>query len=149
MGFKKRSSSKESDLKTLENDSSVASYIAAIADPKRQEECQTLLRMMKKVSGRQPKMWGSSIVGFGRYHYKYASGREGDWMRLGFSSRKASLTIYCMSGFSEIKPLLKKLGPVTHSVSCLYVKKLEQIDMRVLNEILEFFWADMGRRYPD
>lgn len=149
MGLKKRPTQKKSDLKTRENNASVDGYVAAITNATRRGECQTLLKMMKKTSGMKPKMWGSSIVGFGSYHYKYASGREGDWMRLGFSSRKQSLTVYCMTGFKEIAPLLKKLGPVTHSVSCLYIKKLEQVDLKVLGEILDFFWDDMARRYPD
>ena len=147
MGFKARSS-RSAQPKTVENSASVASYLQAIPDPTRQAECRLVLKMMGEVSGEKPKMWGTSIVGFGRYHYKYASGREGDWMRIGFSSRKKTLTIYSMGGFSKMKPLLKRLGPAKHSVSCLYLDGLEEIDPAVLRELLQLFWDEMARHYP-
>ena len=92
--------------------------------------------MMKEITGESPKMWGPSIVGFGSYHYKYDSGREGDWFVAGFSPRKQSLTLYIMSGFRRYDELLAKLGKHTHGKSCLYIKKLEDVDMSVLKEMV-------------
>ena len=95
-----------------------------------------MLRIMEEIVGEPPKMWGGSIIGFGSYHYKYASGREGDWMLTGFSPRKQSLTLYIMSGFSRYDELLSKLGKYKTGKSCLYIKKLEQVDAAVLKELI-------------
>jgi hypothetical protein len=92
-------------------------------------------------------MWGSTIVGFGRYHYKYATGREGDWLRMGLSARKKSLTLYCMAGYDNKKALLKQLGKVEHSVSCLYIKSLDDVDMAVLRKLIKLFWKEMAAGY--
>jgi hypothetical protein len=148
VGFKSRPAARETGVKTLENNAGVPKYMASIPDPARREECKLVLQMMREVSGLQPKMWGSSIVGFGSYHYKYASGREGDWMRIGFSARKKSLTIYSMAGFDKMGALLKRLGPAKHSVSCLYLAKLDEVDIGVLRELIELFWNEMSARYP-
>ena len=117
-------------------------------DPKRQDDCMTLMKMMEDITGEKPVMWGPSIVGFGLYHYRYASGREGDFMRCGFSPRKQDLTIYIMSGFKDYGALLKKLGKHKTSVSCLYVKKLADVDVAVLHEIIERSVAWMDKTYP-
>jgi hypothetical protein len=148
MGFKTRSGRGKPEVKTLENDASVAKYIASIGDLRRRAECKLVLKMMGEISGEPPKMWGASIVGFGRYHYKYASGREGDWMRIGFSSRKKTLTVYSMAGFKKMKPILKRLGPTKHSVSCLYIDSLDDLDTEVLRELLQLFWDEMAACYP-
>ena len=92
-------------------------------------------------------MWGSSIIGFGTYHYKGASGREGDWMRTGFSPRKQSLTIYCMPGFSKQSDLLKRLGPHKTSVSCLYIRNLDDVDLGVLSSIVKRSMQQMTQLY--
>ena len=117
-------------------------------DPKRLDDCMTLMKMMEDITGEKPVMWGPSIVGFGLYHYRYASGREGDFMRCGFSPRKQDLTIYIMSGFKDYGALLQKLGKHKTSVSCLYVKKLADVDVAVLHEIIERSVAWMDKTYP-
>jgi len=98
------------ELKTKLNDASVEKFLNTIEDINKREFAFTILELMKKVTKAKPKMWGTSIVGFGIYHYKYASGREGDWMQVGFSPRKQSMTLYIMSGFSRYDDLLSKLG---------------------------------------
>ena len=103
---------------------------------------------MEDITGEQAVMWGPSIVGFGLYHYKYASGREGDFMRCGFSPRKQDLTVYIMSGFKEYGDLLSKLGKHKTSVSCLYLKKLADVDLAVLREMIERSVAYMDKTYP-
>ncbi len=105
------------------------------------------MEIMKKVTKVEPKMWGTSIVGFGTYHYKYASGREGDWFLTGFSPRKQNLTLYTMSGFDEYDSLLKKLGKHATGKSCLYIKKLEDVDMKVLKELVTKSVKHMQKAY--
>ena len=122
-------------MKTLENDGSVADFLKRVEEAKR-KDCQELVKIMKRVTGKNPKMWGDSIVGFDKYHYVYASGREGDWPITGFSPRKQSLTIYIMNGFKDYSKELKKLGKYKTSVSCLYVKRLEDIDTKILEKII-------------
>lgn len=130
------------ELKTQKNDGSVEDFIAG-ADEKRREDCRTILALMEEITGEKPAMWGESIVGFGSYHYKYASGREGDWFLCGFSPRKQNLTLYIMAGFSKYDALLKKLGKHKTGVSCLYVNKLADIDMTVLRQLIEQSVAHM------
>jgi len=105
--------------------------------------------MMAKITGKPPVMWGPSIVGYGTYSYKYASGREGDWPRAGFSPRKGAITVYCMPGFTKKKDLLAKLGPHKTSVSCLYIKRLDDVDLDVLAEIVKRDLAQMATLYPE
>ena len=124
------------ELKTKINDASVENFINSVEDEKKREFAFTILEMMKKVTKAEPKMWGTSIIGFGTYHYKYKSGQEGDWMQVGFSPRKQAMTLYIMSGFSRYEELLSKLGKFKTGKSCLYLKKEEDIDMKVLNELV-------------
>jgi hypothetical protein len=107
-----------------------------VADEKKRRDCFTILELMQQVTGTEPEMWGSTIVGFGRYHYKYASGREGDWFLTGFSPRKQNLTLYIMAGFTEYEALLSKLGKHSTGKSCLYIKKIEDIDLEALRELV-------------
>ena len=125
------------ELKTKKQNGGVKEFLAAIADPRIRQDCQTLADMMSKVTGDPGDMWGSSIVGFGTYHYRYASGREADWLRMGFSPRKQNLTIYFMSGFEDKQDLLTKLGPHSLGKGCLYVKRLSAIDMTVLKQLIK------------
>jgi hypothetical protein len=125
-----------SENKTKPTDADVLEFIATVPDERKRQESLTLLELMREVTGEEPKMWGSSIVGFGSYHYKYASGREGDAALTGFSPRKAAMTIYITAGFGEYEELLQKLGKHTTSVSCLYVKRLSDIDLGVLRELV-------------
>jgi len=122
--------------KTSQNDKSVDDFIDQIDDEKRRQDCFTILKLMKKITGSEPKMWGDSIVGFGDYHYKYASGREGDWFLTGFSPRKQNLTLYIMSGFGKYAELLEKLGKFKTGKSCLYIKSLEDIDLTTLKKLI-------------
>lgn len=124
------------ELKTKPTEQSVEEFINSIADDRRRAECLTVLELMKQVTGEEPQMWGDNIVGFGSYHYKYASGREGDWFLTGFSPRKQNLTLYIMSGFDQYDHLLAGLGKVKTGKSCLYIKKLEDIDLPALKELV-------------
>jgi hypothetical protein len=135
-------------LKTKPTALSVDAYIEAIPDEARRRDCRTLLALMKKVTGMKPRMWGSSIVGFGSYHYKYASGHEGDAALTGFSSRKQDLTIYIPAGFDKHAALLARLGKHKHSLSCLYVKRLSDIDHALLGKLIVSSIEEMRRRYP-
>ena len=125
------------ELKTKSTKRSVKDFVDAIKDEQRKKDCRTVSRIMKRITKANPKMWGPGIVGFGSYHYKYASGREGDWFLVGFAPRKQSLTLYIMSGFKKYSALLKKLGKHKIGVSCLYVKRLDDVDMDVLTELIE------------
>lgn len=124
------------DIKTKKTKASVETFLHKVENQKRKDDSFVVLDLMKKITKEEPKMWGPSIIGFGDYHYKYASGREGDWFLVGFSPRKTSLTLYIMAGFKEYENLLKKLGKYKTSVSCLYINKLEDIDMKVLKELI-------------
>jgi hypothetical protein len=124
------------ELKTRPSRRSVTKFLAGIRDPELRRDCTTLVRLMKKVTGARPVMWGSSVVGFGSYHYRYASGREGDWFETGFSPRKGSLTIYLMGGAAREPALRKRLGPHKTGVGCLYVKRLADLDPRVLARLV-------------
>lgn len=124
------------DNKTKPTTISVDDFLVT-ADDRRRAEARILIKMMRQISAQEPVMWGPSIIGFGSQHYKYDSGREGDMPRLGFSPRKASLTIYFSEGFDRHSALLSKLGKHKISVSCLYVKKLDDIDMEILRQMLE------------
>ena len=115
------------EIKTKKNDASVEKFLDAVEHPKRREDGFTVLELMKKVTKEEPRMWGSSIIGFGSYHYRYASGQEGDWMLVGFSPRKASLSLYIMSGFEAYDDLLGQLGKFKTGKSCLYINKLEHL----------------------
>jgi ribosome biogenesis protein Nip4 len=122
--------------KTKKNDASVAEFLAAIEDEKRRADSEVVLKMMKSVTRAEPKMWGSSIVGFGSYHYVYASGREGDWPLVGFSPRKQALTLYLMTGFDHYGELMEKLGKFKTGKGCLYIKKMEDVDTKVLKQLV-------------
>jgi hypothetical protein len=127
---------KKVEVKTKVNDASVEGFLNSVTDEQKREDCFEILKLMRQVTKEAPKMWGSSIVGFGSYHYKGASGREGDWLLTGFSPRKDNLTLYIMGGFELHKDLLKKLGKHKTSVGCLYIKKLDDVDKKVLKELV-------------
>jgi hypothetical protein len=124
------------ELKTQPTNEKVTDFLDKVVDPVKRRDSYKILELLKKVTGEEPVMWGTSIVGFGRYHYQYASGREGDWMLTGFSPRKQALTLYILSGFDEYDDLLGKLGKYKAGVSCLYIKKMEDIDQEVLEELV-------------
>ncbi|MGI8513958.1 MAG: DUF1801 domain-containing protein [Acidimicrobiia bacterium] len=116
-------------------DKTVGEFLAGVEHPKRRRDAETLLSLMGRVTGEKPRMWGS-IVGFGQYHYKYASGREGDSGAAGFSPRKAATTVYLPDGTGAHTDLLERLGPHTTGVGCLYIKDLEDVDLNVLETIV-------------
>lgn len=134
------------DLKTKPTKVSVANYITAIPDERRRAEARTLLKVFKAATGKRPVMWGPSIVGYGSYHYKYASGHEGDCCLTGFSPRKAAISVYLTAGLANYGPLLKKLGPHKKSVGCLYLKRLDGVDLKVLEQLIRKSVAGL-RRY--
>jgi hypothetical protein len=108
-----------------------------VEDEQKRQACAAIKAIMEQASGAEARMWGDSIVGFGTYHYKYASGREGDWMLTGFSPRKRNLTLYIMSGFDEYDELMGRLGKYKTGKSCLYINRLEDVDLEVLRELVE------------
>ena len=133
--------------KTKPTRASVKAFLDAVEDERKRRDCWEVIKMMASVTGNKPKMWGTSIIGFGSYHYKYRSGREGDWPITGLSPRKQNLTIYVMLGFSRYESLMKKLGKYKTSKSCLYVKSLDDIDRKVLTRLIERSVADLKKIY--
>lgn len=124
------------ELKTKETTESVSAFLDKIADQQRREDCLAVADIMRAVTKEEPKMWGTSIVGFGRYRYQYDSGREGEWPITGFSPRKGDLTLYILGGFDSAPELMKRLGKYKTSKSCLYIKKLEDVDRSVLRKLV-------------
>ncbi len=136
-----------SEPKTKQHSGDVNAFLDSVENPRRREDARRVLELMREVTGEPPKMWGASIVGFGNYHYKYASGREGNWMITGFSPRKQNLTVYIMPGFSQFADQLARLGKHKHSKSCLYLNKLDDVDLEVLAELVRESVAVMKARY--
>lgn len=135
------------ELKTKQNEKSVADFLNAIKDETRREECRVVAKLMGDVTGHKPKMWGTGIVGFGAYHYKYASGREGDWPMIAFSPRKQNLTLYIMPGFERHDELMKKLGKHSVGKSCLYIKRLDDIHFPTLKKLVSESVKYMKKKY--
>jgi hypothetical protein len=123
-------------LKTQKNDASVKDFLNTVSDERKRKDSFAVLELMRDITGEEPAMWGTSIVGFGSYRYKYASGREGEWFLAGFSPRKQNLTLYIMSGFDEYDALLAKLGKHKTGKSCLYINRLADIDLPTLQELV-------------
>ncbi len=135
------------ELKTKANDGDVDEFLRSIENQRRRDDSFVVLETMQRITGYQPRMWGESIVGFGAYHYKQRSGQAGKWPMTGFSPRKAALTVYIMPGFKNYPKLMDKLGKYKNSVSCLYVTRLQNIDMAVLEELIATSVEDMRRKY--
>ena len=133
--------------KTQPTDVDPADFIASVQHPTRRSDAETLLDMMTRVTGFQPRMWGETIIGFGRYHYKYDSGREGDYLLTGFSPRKANLVLYVMPGYDDVGDQLAELGKHKLGKSCLYVNKLADVDLEVLEQIVADGVAKMRHSY--
>jgi hypothetical protein len=131
--------------KTTETEASVDSYLAAITDEVRRNDCEALVKLMAKATKYPPKMWGSSIVGFGSYHYKYASGREGDSCLVGFSSRKSDISVYGLKAAPDHEALIAKLGKHKAGKGCLYIKTLSDIDLKVLQKLVADVVASQKR----
>jgi len=124
------------ELKTRPHDGSVEHFLRAIEDEQRRGECRKLVELMQQAAKAPPRMWGSSIIGFGSIHYRYASGREGDWFLTGFSPRKQNLTLYIMAGFDGFPELMKTLGKHTTGKACLYVKSLDDVHLPTLKKLI-------------
>lgn len=137
------------EIKTKKTNASVGKFLAGISNSKRQKDARALLKLMREATGMRPALWGSSIVGFGQYHYKSErSAQEGDWPLTGFSPRVQSLTVYIMPGFKNYAPLLKKLGKHTVSGgSCIYIKKLEDIHLPTLKKLVAVSVREMRKKY--
>jgi hypothetical protein len=133
--------------KTKPTKASVTAFIKSIEDPERRADVRKVAAMMRRATGKRAKMWGASIVGYGTYHYKYASGREGDFMITGFSPRKQALTVYILAGFKKYDSLMKKLGRYKTGKSCLYVKRLSDVDETVLERLINESVRYMRKNY--
>ena len=142
----------KAELKTKATEVSVADFIAAVPDARRREEAVVIDAMHRRVTGLEPKMWGPSIIGYGSYDYKYDSGREGTMCRAGYSPRKAAMTLYLMGNYcdrqAEVDDLFARLGKHTTGKSCLYIKKLADVDLAVLERLVAISWDVMNERYP-
>jgi Domain of unknown function (DU1801) len=142
----------KTELKTKATDACVADFIAAVPDARRREEAAVIDALHRRVTGCEPKLWGPSIVGYGSYTYKYESGREGVWMRAGYSPRKAALTVYMMGNYcnhqAEVDELFARLGKHKTGKSCLYINKLADVDLAVLERLVELSWESMNEKYP-
>jgi hypothetical protein len=125
------------EAKTKQNDADVDKFLSSVEGEQRRADCYAVLKIMQEATGAPAKMWGKSIVGFGSYHYKYASGREGDWMLIGFSPRKRELTLYITDGFDGCEPLMEKLGKYKTGKSCLYIKKLADVHLPTLKKLVK------------
>ncbi len=136
------------ETKTQAHDGDVATFIEAVADEKQRADAHAITAMMARLSGEPPKMWGPSIIGFGRYHYQYDSGREGDSLRIGFSPRKGQTVLYMMDGYNDHAEQLARLGKHKIGKSCLYIKRLSDIDMTVLEEMAAGSLDYMAKQYP-
>jgi hypothetical protein len=123
--------------KTRPTAASVTAFVNSIDDPRRRAEVRKVAAMMRRVTGKRARMWGPSMVGYGTYHYRYASGREGDFMLTGYSPRKQALTIYILAGFDRFRPLMKKLGTFKTGKSCLYIRRLADVDEEVLEQLID------------
>ena len=134
-------------LKTQPTDASVDDFLGSVAHERRRRDSLVVLDMMRRITKLEPVMWGASIVGFGSYHYKYDSGREGDYLITGFSPRKQALTVYIMPGFGAYDGLMRKLGKYKTGRSCLYINTLEDIDLAVLEELIRLSFDHMQRKY--
>ena len=143
-----------SDAKTVPTSASVADFIDSVEPPAKRQDAKVLDALFRKVTGEEPQMWGPTIIGYGSYHYKYESGHEGDSMRTGFSPRKAKHSLYLMGRYCDeamgktVDGLLAKMGKHKTGVSCVYVNKLADIDLDVLEEAVRESWDAMNRIYP-
>ncbi len=136
-----------SDLKTKQTTQSVADFLNTIEDKTKRADCRVVAKMMREATGKRARMWGTSLVGFGTYDYKYSSGREGSWPLVGFSPRKQNLTLYIMPGFSKFDELMSRLGKYKTGKSCLYIKTLDDVDQKKLKALIDGSVKYMKRKY--
>ncbi len=134
--------------KTQPTSADVADFLAAVDHPTRRADGQRLNTLFQEITGWRPRMWGPSIIGYGQYHYVYDSGREGDFLATGFSPRKANLSIYIMPGYQDYATILARLGKHKLGKACLYINKLDDVDLDVLSELIRTGLSDLGGMYP-
>lgn len=132
------------EIKTQKTDDSVDDFITGIEDDRKREDSKTLLDIMERVTGEGPSMWGPSIIGFGDQQYKYESGREGEWFKIGFSPRKQNLTLYVTDYIPDGDPLLANLGKHTTGKACIYIKRLEDVDIGILEKLVKRSYDNVG-----
>jgi hypothetical protein len=139
-----------SEMKTKQNNKDVEKFLNSIENEQKRKDSFEILELMRSITKEEPKMWGAKLIGFGKYHYKYKSGREGDWFYLGLSPGAQKISLHIISGFEDHKDLMKDLGKYKSSVSCLYINKLEDIDIKVLKKLLNVSWKNMksGNNIP-
>jgi Domain of unknown function (DU1801) len=137
------------ELKTQVTDASVSDFLESIPNQQVRNDCQTIIQIMQQATKQPAKMWGGSIIGFGTYHYQYASGREGNSMRVGFSPRKQNITLYINGGFEKHQDLLAQLGKYTTAKVCLYIKKLSDVDLPTLEKLIQGSINHMLEKYPE
>ncbi len=133
--------------KTRPTESSVTEFLNGIGDKQKRADCKVIAQMMREATGKRPKMWGASMVGYGSYRYRYASGRDGEWFECGFSPRAQNITVYIMPGFRASEPLLKKLGKHKTGKSCLYIKRLDDVDQTILSRLIADSVDTVRRKY--
>ncbi len=133
--------------KTQPNERSVADFLSEVDQEQKRKDSFALLEMFRDITGEEAQMWGDSIIGFGSYHYKYESGREGDFLAAGFSPRKTSLSLYMMGGFEGFEDLLGQLGKYKTGKSCLYINKLEDVDLNILKKMIKHSYEAIQQRY--
>ena len=142
----------KADIKTKATEVTIADFVAAIPEARRREEAEIIDTMHRRVTGLDPKMWGPSIIGYGSYDYVYDSGRSGTMCRAGFSPRKSAMTLYVLGHYLDRQPeadaLLAKLGKYKNGTSCLYINKLADVDLEVLEKLVSLSWDVMNKRYP-
>jgi hypothetical protein len=136
------------ELKTKQNEQSVDAFLQTVEDEKKRADCLHIVEIMREITGHEPKMWGDTMVGFGSYHYKYASGHEGDAMLTGFSPRKQNITLYITAGFEQYGDLMRKLGKHKTGKSCLYINRLADIDEGVLRTLVKESFDHMAKTNP-
>ena len=134
--------------KTKATDVSVDAFIASVEHPTRRADAVILNDLFKKVTGWQPRMWGPTIIGYGQYHYKYDTGREGDFLATGFSPRKANQVLYIMPGYQDYGPILDRIGKYKMGKSCLYLTTLKNNDLEVIAELIQAGLTDLAKKYP-
>lgn len=134
--------------KTIQTKASVTEFLRKIPDRRKCEDCKKIAKMMREATGKRARMWGSSIVGYDQYDYKYESGRTGTWPMTGFSPRAQNISVYIMPGFDKYSALMKKLGKYKTGVSCLYIKSLDDVDEAVLARLIRESVREMRKRYP-
>jgi hypothetical protein len=133
--------------KTVATDADVTAFLTSVENDTRRQDALALDAMFRRVTGWSPRMWGPTMVGYGQYHYRYETGREGDFLATGFSPRKASLSVYIMPGYQDYAPILERLGKHKLGKSCLYINKLADVDTDVLEELIRAGLADLARKY--